>query len=325
MRTLIVTSLLVLLLTGCRSPEQAKPSIQFIGIGAGSLKTPVEEIRFRDMFDVGESELVGVVAFDHIEEGTTVQATWFSPDERRMPLGRTNIVTQSGATVARFSFASREPWQPAPYMLRIDAMKGEGDEMLTASGSTSFFIGMKQRDVDRYRKEFDEWSKADAAHRAEVEAKIEAERVIVERANEVLGSDDGSLILRRDLTGDGAEEFLIASTGEKEEAPMPSSGGGPGVLASGGFDQFLLTDLSGTSLLAMRSGRRFSSVYADGVSIVPEIQATDPVTVTVLPSGTFSLSWNTKKEACTVDVRRVGVTWEAGEVMCEEREGRSRY
>lgn len=323
MRKFVFSSFLCVLLTACGSSASEKPSIKFIGIGTGTLQTPVEELQFRDMFDVNDLALVAVVAFDQVEEGTTVQATWFSPDERRMPLGRTNIVTQSGATIARFSFASKEAWQPAPYMLRIDAMKGEGDKMLTATGSISFFIGMKQREVDQYRKEFDEWSKADAAHRAQVEARIEAERVIVERANAVLGSEDGTLILRRDLTGDGAEDFLVVSMGMKEDDLMPSSGGGPGVLASGEFDQFLLSDQSGTSLLALKRSRRSRAVTAGDAVILQELTTDGPVTMTVLPSGTFSLSWSTKKDACAVDLRRVGMTWEAGEVMCEGREKRA--
>jgi hypothetical protein len=321
MRNSILFSVFIcLLLTACRASVPDKPSIKFIGIGVGSLKTPVEDIQFRDTFDVKDLQLIAVVAFDRIQEGTTVQATWFSPDERRMPLGRTNIVTQSGATMARFSFASKESWQPAPYMLRIDAMQGEGETMQTASGSISFFIGMKQREIDQYRKEFDEWSKADAEHRAEVEAKIETERAIVERAKGVLGSDEGTLVLRRDLTGDGVEDFLIGSTGKKEEeGPMPPSGGGPGVLASGEFDQFLLTDQSGSSLLALKGGRRFHTVMAMDAVILPELKADGPVTVTVLPSGTFSLSWTSKKAPCAVDLRRAAGTWEAGEVVCEGR------
>ena len=134
----------------------AQPAISFIGMGTGTLATDLRTIRFQTTFDVSEQQLLGVVGFSSITDGTAVQATWFSPDERSMPLGRTTIQTESGASVARFSFASKDPWKKAPYLLRIDVETKKG-AIYTASGSIPFYIGMSEEEIGAYRKEFQEW------------------------------------------------------------------------------------------------------------------------------------------------------------------------
>ena len=158
------------------------PTIEFIGVSTGTLTTDVNQLNFKDRFSVKEHDIVAVVSFAQIEEGTRVQATWFSPDDRRMPLGRKEIVTQSGAKLARFSISSAEDWQPAPYMLDVRAMVGEGEHMLTASGSLHFFIGMDDEDVLEYQEELaaykkqqeEEIRKAEAAAAAQAEAEAKA-------------------------------------------------------------------------------------------------------------------------------------------------------
>lgn len=153
----------VLLLPACRKKElkEPRPIISFIGVSTGSLATGVQSLSFRDTFNPMHKELVGAVQFDRISDGTPVQATWFSPDERRMPLGRTTLQIASGAKLARFSIATKDAWQAAPYLLRIDTLDRK-DNAITASGSVHFFIGMTLDEIKAYEKDFLEWQKQEA-------------------------------------------------------------------------------------------------------------------------------------------------------------------
>ncbi len=146
-----------LFLAGCSGGPAEPPQINFIGIGTGTLATDVNRIHFTQTFQPTDTQLVAVVSFAYVEKGTTVEATWFSPDERVIPLGRTQIVTASGAHIARFSFASKQPWKAAPFEVRIDAISGTDATMKTASGSLPFFIGMKDADIKTYLDEYAIW------------------------------------------------------------------------------------------------------------------------------------------------------------------------
>lgn len=166
------------------SAEQ-KPVIQFIGMSVGTLETSLDALEFTEKFDTTDHTLVGAVQFAEVLEGTKVQATWFSPDERRMPLGRTTIITESGAMVARFSINSDVDWTPTPYLLRIDAMYGEGEAMQTASGSTHFFIGMNDEEITSYHEEFRVWNEQKEKQRFEQEKKDQEKAEDPEEAEEV--------------------------------------------------------------------------------------------------------------------------------------------
>lgn len=145
------------------------PVIEFIGASTGTLTTDLKELKFKDRFETDEHQIVAVVSFAQIEQGSIVQATWFSPDDRRMPLGRKEIVTQSGAKLARFSIATTEDWKPAPYMLDIRAMTGEGEKQLTATGSIHFFIGMDDDEVQEYWTEYQAYQDQQAEERRKAE------------------------------------------------------------------------------------------------------------------------------------------------------------
>lgn len=158
---LIIGTLFVL--AACGEQPVHQPAISFIGIGTGTLSTDLNAIRFTRSFTVKQTQLVAVVSFDEVDDGSTVQASWFSPDERLPPLGRTSIVTQKGATNARFSIMSNQgPWKPSPYLVRIDITSGHGNRHKTASGSLSFFIGMKDKDIRAYEHDYAQWVKDQA-------------------------------------------------------------------------------------------------------------------------------------------------------------------
>lgn len=168
-------------LCACGGPVQ--PEISFIGIASGTLATRGDDLLFSDRFEANQHNLVGIVAFSQVVDGTTVQATWFSPDDRRMPLGRTNIVTESGAQIARFSLASREDWQKSPFMLKIRAWHGEEDAKKTASGSVQFYIDMTDDEVIEYLEGYAEWER----QREEERKKQEEE----ERKHKEEGEEEG--------------------------------------------------------------------------------------------------------------------------------------
>lgn len=301
MRTRLLFIGLCLFLVGCGVSNADKPSIRFIGVSVGTLETEADSLQFADRFETKDQNIIGLVMFEKPMNGATVQATWFSPDDRRMPLGRTSIDMGSGATIARFSFASKEPWQPAPYQLRIDAMLGEGESQQTASGSFTFYIGMKQTEIDRYLNEYEAWKKVDDEKRAAYEARMQQEQKIVDDAKEMLQAEFASIVLQSDFTGDGMVDYIIGTT--KEEEVMPPGGGGPGVLASASVDQFLLREGSGALLLSLQSERRGRKVYTASGAITEAFSDSGPIQVTVLPSKTFSLSWAEKNQMCSFELR----------------------
>jgi hypothetical protein len=154
-RRFLALSVLALLLAGCRGAVE-KPTILFIGVGSGTLATEASAVQFRDRFSPQEHNILGVVALEKPSDGVSVQATWFSPDDRRMPLARRTIEMASGATVARFSFANSVDWESAPYMLQVITRAGEGEEAKTDSGSVRYYIGMEDSEIAAYLKEFEE-------------------------------------------------------------------------------------------------------------------------------------------------------------------------
>ena len=156
-------------------PEPVTPVINFIGVSAGTLQTNLDDLNFKYKFEQDEGDILGVVSFKEVEDGSTVQATWFSPDDRRMPLGRTHITTASGAKIARFSLAAPGTWEKAPYMFKVRAWTGEGDAQKTATGSVHFFMGMNDEEIVTYIDDYTAWQDEQARKREEAEKKAEAE------------------------------------------------------------------------------------------------------------------------------------------------------
>jgi hypothetical protein len=171
--------------------RDTSPVLSVIGISKGTLETPLEELQFSERFDVADRNLVGVAVFKNVVDGTHVMATWFSPDERTIPLGRSTLIIASGATIVRFSIGAPGTWKPSPYQLRIDAAvplkptpsplekarRWVAPPPRTASGSVRFFIGMTDAQVQAYNEELEQWKKEDAERQrkfAEEEARRSA-------------------------------------------------------------------------------------------------------------------------------------------------------
>lgn len=157
-RTFLHTLTCGLLLASCghsRTKAVIQPTLSFIEISKGNLETPVDELLFSSRFQPEDRNLIGVVGFTTISDGTTVQATWFSPDDRTMPIGREKIVTSDNVDVVRFLISPSENWTPAPYLLDIRAWND--DPNLAVSGSAQFFVGLNDQEIEMYRKEYKEW------------------------------------------------------------------------------------------------------------------------------------------------------------------------
>ena len=159
-RNNIIILVCALMLASCVQPsekEGIQPALSFIKISKGNLETPIDSLVFANTFEPIDRNLVGVVGFSAIPSGSTVQATWFSPDDRTMPIGRETIVTSDAVDVVRFSIAPSEDWKPAPYLLDIRAWST--DPLRAATGSTHFFIGLDDGQIEVYQKEYEEWRK----------------------------------------------------------------------------------------------------------------------------------------------------------------------
>lgn len=284
-----VLALALLVLCSCKGQPVA-PEINFIGIGTGTLATDIAQIQFSQTFRRTDKELVAVVSFAHVAQGTEVQATWFSPDERTIPLGRSTIMTESGAHVARFSFASRVPWEPSPYQLRIDAMQGEGNAKQAASGTLSFFIGMKESDIQNYREEYTAWQKREQEVIAAITAEEEAKKILTDAARGMLGTPVAQIVLEDDFTGQGKKEYVIV--GQDTEESMLPGGATPGVLYAGSGPGFVIMNGSGETLLVAgerKSGKKIIRTHA--VTLVNTIPKDADLQLAVLPSSLLSLTW----------------------------------
>lgn len=290
-----------ILLAAC-SPAVVQPQINFIGIGTGTLASDVNKIHFSQTFKPKDRQLVAVVSFAKVQKGTTVQATWFAPDEREIPLGRTQIVTQSGAHIARFSFASKDAWKVSPYELRIDASAGQGKDMKTASGTLSFFIGMKDADIRSYIQSYAAWQKAEAEQNKVIDAKQKAEQALANNAQAMLATKSADIVLQSDFTGRGKTEYLIVGTDSADA--LPPGGGTPGVLYAGTVKQFVVMDGSGQMLLiagnkvqGKRSIRTSTAILFDALPMTGDLQ------VAVLPSKILSITWmDTQKKTCSLEI-----------------------
>ncbi len=157
---IFLSAVSLLCLTACDRTPVEPPSIDFIGIATGSLTTDLNALKFRNSFKKEETQLVGIVGFSHIDAGSTAQATWYSPDERTPPIGRSSAITQPGARTARFSFASGDgPWTSNSYKLRVDITTGHGIRKQTATGSLFFYIDKSDSEIRAYQEEYRAWLK----------------------------------------------------------------------------------------------------------------------------------------------------------------------
>lgn len=251
------------------------PDIAFIGVASGTMLTAREDLRFGERFPAAIHSIIGVAALKQPANGARVQATWFSPDDRRMPLGRRMIMLESGATVARFTLTNTENWVPAPYMLDIRVYApGKPDEAVveTGSGQVQFFVGMNEKAIAAYGEEFKEYQVRESEIRLIEQTKNEETNTIISSARLALGAPKAILALTADLTGDTSPEFVILDTGG-QPAFVPSPG--PSPLLSATVRGFAIFSGSGDNMITRTDG---------------------PLVVVILPSGTISITKDGKTE-----------------------------
>lgn len=245
MKRLLPIILSALFIVSCGpKPEQAE--ITFLGIASGTLKTPLNDLAFKDRFEVDENKLVAVVAFGESVDETDVQATWFSPDDRRMPLGRKSITMESGATIARFSFATNDEWQNSPFMLDIRTKTGEGEEAKTSSGQLHFFVGLDEKQIVAYNDEYSAYKEHEAQKRRMYAQKQEKEEKAKTIAMARLGGSVADIGHRFDVNGDGEEELIIIDPPSDEPFMGATE---TGAVFSADVKKFAITNLSGSTVL----------------------------------------------------------------------------
>lgn len=303
MKHLLILLALVLVAVGAYSYSQftatTNTDINFIGIATGTLATDVNDLTFSPTFSVDDHEIVGVVSFDSIQEGSIVQATWFSPDDRRIPLGRKEIVTQSGAKVAKFSIANSATWEPSPYMLDIYVYNPTRTKT-TASGSTHFFIGMEEEAIREYLTEYRTYKQLELEERNRREAEQRENETIKDMVSRNWNADDAGISLRLDITGDGKEELFITDPIIGPDAQYSDN-----TILSMDIDNMAIYDKSGSgsALFLLESGRREKLVHVDGITLDQPILTGDQIKLTIPSESTLRLEWNEGTDACAWNLR----------------------
>ena len=294
MKRFILIALLVLPISACRSINDNGPDISFIGISSGTLATPLDELEFKDRFSTDELNLVAVVAFRDPVDETNVQATWFSPDDRRMPLGRKTIKMESGATIARFSFASREEWQNVPFMLDIRANLGEGENRRTASGQLNFFVGMDDKQVASYWDDFNAYRDNEREKRAMYARKKQAEEKVMAQARLRLNASVAGIAHRYDVNGDGAEEIIIIDPPRSE----PFMGAAEtGAVFSADVKKFSITNLSGATVLETREEGKGIVMYGIQGPLATGLPEGADIHLVLYPLF-VSIEWSENEKRC---------------------------
>ncbi|HCI03886.1 MAG: hypothetical protein QF755_01875 [Candidatus Peribacteraceae bacterium] len=245
MKRFLLITLSALFVVSC-GPKTEQAEITFLGISSGTLKTPLNELAFKDKFNIDETNLVAVVAFGESVDETDVQATWFSPDDRRMPLGRKSITMESGATIARFSFATRDEWQKSPFMLDIRTKTGEGEESKTSSGQLHFFVGLEEKQIVAYNDEYNAYKEHEADKRKMYALKKEKEEKAKTIALARLGGSVADIGHRYDVNGDGQEELIIIDPPSDEPFMGATE---TGAVFSADVKKFSISNLSGSTVL----------------------------------------------------------------------------
>ncbi|MEI8230565.1 MAG: hypothetical protein WCG83_05540 [Candidatus Peregrinibacteria bacterium] len=290
----------LMVLTACGSvPSSA--TITFIGIAEGTLQTDVQLLKFSDMFERKNQSLIGAVSLSEPMDGATVVGTWFSPDDRSMPLGRTTILLQSGATLARFSFANSKNWEASPYMLdvRLQAPERKSITKEVASGSVHFFIGMEKGQIKEYSKNYLVSQERERVKTSQQQAKDQADQVLLNRAQEFLRAPSAVLAASKDLTDDGKPESLFVDTHDlPADASAPAS-----LIYSAAVLEFALMDSSGSVLV---------SLTANGLKIGDRLiihPSASPVVLTILQSSIISMTWNHRGKECSLDLLPEQHSW----------------
>ncbi|MBU0458527.1 hypothetical protein KJ652_02215 [Patescibacteria group bacterium] len=291
MKNLTPLVLISLLLTACGGPKEEAAMIEFIGISSGTLTTDLDNLEFKESFELDERNLVAVVAFKKVNDETNVQATWFSPDDRRMPLGRKSIVTESGATIARFSLASQEDWQKAPFMLDIRAMVGEGETMKTASGQLHFYMGMNEDEVESYNQEYAAWTESEINKREMYAAKRRKEEGVRNSLRASILTPEADIAFRYNLTGDEEEELVIIDP-NPEEPFMGSTE--TGAVFSADIDTFAIADINGKTIISFKEG----IVHGVQGPLGASIDSKDMVKLIVFEDS-VELRWEEGDQACS--------------------------
>ncbi len=308
MRKLFSLVLGLSVLIGCTPTTD--PTIKFMGISPGGMQSTLEELKFGDRFSEDIKEFVAVVALENAQDGTNVQATWFSPDERSMPLGRTTIVTQSGATIARFTFATTQEWNPFPYKLMVDVMNPETTKV-SASGSLQFYIGMTDAQITQYQKEWTEYSNRFEEQKAAMKAEGEFEQALAASTEKTFASP-AILALKKDLLGDTENEYVFVDTaGQPPFMPAQSAT----LQMEGTANQFVVVHADGTQVLSMLLKGRKSEVRS-GDKVLTSIPVTTGVKVSLLATGTWVLQWEASGKNCVQEIRKAEDAYEAAEAVC---------
>lgn len=298
------------LLAAC-SPE-VRPVIQYIGIAEGNMQSDINQLKFQDRFESTQHELIALIAFSEIEDGTTVQATWFSPDDRTMPLGRTSVVTDSGATIARFTLASREDWEPAPLMLQIEAFKGEEGSGLSGSGTLQFFIGMTDEEITEYMDEFSAWKKQQQEQNSALLAEETFELGLQQQAKDLLQSESVVLASRDDLLSETGLEYVYLDT--EGLAPYVASDNASFQLEAE-VRQLVILNASGGVLFSLLDEGNAHELTV-GEQKLASLQPDAGVKVGLLTTGTWVLTWNEDDALCSQEIRKTGEGYEAGQKRC---------
>ena len=294
MKRLILISLAGLLVTACGpKPEQAE--ISFLGIASGTLKTPLNELAFKDRFNTDETNLVAVVAFGESVDETDVQATWFSPDDRKMPLGRKSITMESGATIARFSFATRDEWQKSPFMLDIRTKTGEGEEAKSSSGQLHFFVGLDDKQIVAYNDEYSAYKDHEAEKKKMYAMKKEKEESARDKVRLRLNASVADIGHRYDVNGDGEEELIIIDPPTDEPFMGATE---TGAVFSADVDKFSITNLSGSTVLETREEKVSSVLYGIQGPLETSVPKGEE-THLVLFEDSVTISWEEDKTNCT--------------------------
>ncbi len=290
---------IALTLSGC-GKVVSPGEIGLLGVASGTVEDSVEELAFGNQFAVSDRNLIAVVGFKEALDNGTVQATWFSPDDRRMPLGRKNIELGSGANIARFTLQSTEDWKPSPFKLIIRLYQdlGTGEQTVTASGSVQFFVGMEEDDIRTYLEELAEYDRRKADERTVREKATEQDEYLMSEAKILFDSKDAIIATRFDFDGDESADLIIADRAGLEEMNLfPTAP----ILFQEPVQQFTIVSHSGDELLSLVQDGRSKVLSTRGKELLKLPSST--IGVLLLSSGTLSLTWEEDdRKSCSAEL-----------------------
>jgi len=308
MKRFLVVAFGFFLLAGCG--DTVDPTIQFMGISPGGMQTTLEELKFGDRFPATEKEFVAVISLENAADGTSVEATWFSPDDRTMPLGRTAIVTESGASIARFTLATTDSWKPAPYKVIVD-VKESKNFITTATGSLQFFIGMTDKQIEAYQAEWTEFDRRNQEELHALKTEGEFEQGLANKAAAKFGGAS-LLALKKNLLGDEELEYVFIDT-RNQDAYIPNESATITMEAT--VRQLVVVGADGEEHFSiMERGKSKEVRVAD--KVLTTVPASDGVHVSLLPTGTWVLQWEASGKSCVQEIRKADAVYEAAEAVC---------